>query len=106
MLDVGDRVAEEGGERLGHLRDVRQPRRERLAADALEGVVEEVGVDLVLQREVLGLLFGGGDQLVGVELGAQAEHRVLHLGAERVAQVVDALHRIAAHKELEDLFVS
>ena len=76
VFHLADGVAEKAGQGFGHVRQRRQPGGEGFAADALQRVVEEVRVDLVLQGEILGLALVQLQQLGGVQHLPQA---LLHL---------------------------
>ncbi|MPN51695.1 hypothetical protein SDC9_199344 [bioreactor metagenome] len=86
---------------MGH---VVQPRRDGFAANALQRIVQKMRVDLVLQRQILRLPFGCADQVICRQKLAQLVKRRFGGGADRVAQLGNALQRVPARKQLHHLF--
>ena len=52
---AADAVSENGGQGLGHIGNFRDVVHERLAADGIERIIQEMRVDLALQRNQRGL---------------------------------------------------
>ena len=82
VLHLADGVAEKAGQGLGHLCQGRQPGDQGLAADALQGVVEKMGVDLILQGQILGLPFVQLHQLRGGRHPPQVLQRLANGGGQ------------------------
>ena len=64
MLYLGNGIAEKGGQRLRHLRHAVKPPDQRLAADPLQRIIEEMRIDLVLQRQIFRLFLRNADQII------------------------------------------
>ena len=82
VLHLADGVAEKAGQGLGHLCQGRQPGYQGLAADTLQGVVEKMGVDLILQGQILGLAFVQLHQLRGIRHPPQVLQRLAAGGSQ------------------------
>ena len=85
VLHLTDRIAEKFGQRFRHVRDAGQAGQQCLAANALQRVVEEVRVDLVLQRQIL--------RLALVELKDLGRIQPeLHLAKQQLVAAVEGKH--------------
>ena len=67
LLDIGDGVSEKGRQSLRGLGNIRTVRQQGVCADGLQGVIEEVGVDLVLQRQIFRLFLPQSGDLLSVK---------------------------------------
>ncbi|MPN46639.1 hypothetical protein SDC9_194230 [bioreactor metagenome] len=104
IFQVAYGIAEEGRKSLRHLRDILCPGNERIAADAFQGVVKKMGVDLVLQGQILGLPLAGADEfLCGEDVPDSADGR-LCARAEGIAHVQRILHGIPGGEKGEQFF--
>ena len=79
-----DRVAEKGGQRLRDIGDRLRPGRQRVAADGVQRIVEEMRVDLILQREKFRLLGRQLHDVLAVDQGVQPVDILLEIRKEPV----------------------
>lgn len=99
LIDIGYGITKKSGQCLGHVGHIVKTCRNGLSADAFQRVVKEMGVNLILQRQILSLLLAGGDELMGVQHRFQRLQRFLHTAGRRMAQIVNILHGVAGHEE-------
>ncbi len=97
-VQIGNGVTKEGSKSLRHICHRIYLVDKGFAADAFQRIVEKMGIDLVLQRQVLGLLFqnlhlpapigGFPDGLVKKKLGGIPDKRAMHQAVLMLGQKV------------------
>ena len=105
IFNLADGIPEKLCQVFCHIRHDIESTRNRLAADSLQRIIEEMRIDLVLQSKILRLPFADAQELAGVQQRHSLFQRHLCPSTEITFQVAYVCDGITCGIELHDLFV-
>ena len=91
FLHIGNGIAEKRGQRLRGLGDVFAVRQQRVRPDGLQCVIEKMGIDLVLQRQIFRLLLPQLGDLLTVQAFFHVREKELQQGVFAPVRLQDGV---------------